>query len=105
MIDIKNIPDSKRYSVIHDMSRCIVCGKPKDHIHEVFGGTERKASKYFGMCVGLCYECHEKVHQHKKVMPTDKKDIDTRLKELSQEVFEYNHSREDFIKYFHRSYL
>ena len=105
MVKYKKVQDSQRFSVIHNMDYCICCGKPREHIHEVFFGINREASKAYGMCVGMCLKHHDMVHNHKKLKPSDIDDLDLRLKKMSQEIFEREHSREEFIEVFHENYL
>lgn len=62
MGDIKNL-ERKRYSIItNDLTVCYWCGRPKDDLHEIFGGSNRILSMEDGMVVPLCRLCHEKVH-------------------------------------------
>lgn len=108
MNDLKKVPDSRRFSILNNMDYCWVCGAPRDHIHEVYGGPERENSKSLGLCCGLCAKHHNDVHSHKKVKltPITKPvDLDLYLKEKAQEIFEENYGREKFMKYIHRSYL
>lgn len=37
---------------------CIVCGKPYAHLHEVYGGTNRRNSQLYGLQVRLCQYHH-----------------------------------------------
>lgn len=106
------VPDGKRFSIITDkMDRCIVCGRRvytdtddlfrRRHLHEIFGGTgRRELSKYYGLVVPLCYECHEGdngVHKNRV--------YDIALKEEGQKAFEEHYPDEDFLEVFGRNYL
>lgn len=97
----KHIPDSKRYSILQDdLNYCYLCnnGNYANHLHEVFEGTaNRQKSIDNGMVVGLCYIHHDLVHKH----PLEY----IGLKKHAQEVFEKDHTRQEFIGIFGRSYL
>lgn len=71
------------------------------HDHHVFYGTaNRKNSEKHGLKVWLCINHHtgdNGVHRNRT--------LDLDLKTRAQKVFEYKHSREEFIEVFGRNYL
>lgn len=82
--------------------KCVICGKVGFmHVHHIFEGSLRKRSERYGMTCLLCPYCHvyspNSVHLNEN---TNKK-----LKRAAQRKFEREHTREDFIKLFGRSYL
>lgn len=88
----------KRYSILtDDFSKCYLCNKIKDHIHEIYGGRNRKISMINGFTIPLCEECHRKTEED---MSFDKK-----LKIECQKKYEEEHTREEFIKLIDKSYL
>lgn len=92
----------KRYSILNNLDKCFFCGRPAECIHEVyFGSANRRISIENGFCVGLCHKEHNlstnAVHNDRK--------MDLKLKQLYQQEYEKNHSREDFIKLIGKSYL
>lgn len=91
----------KRYSILNNLDKCFFCGKPTEHIHEVYYGyANRKISIKNGFCVGLCYNHHngaEGVHLHH--------DMDLQLKRVYQKEFEKHHTRNEFLKLIGKSYL
>ena len=88
--------ENNRYSILtEDLEHCIMCGKPKDNLHEVFFGKNRQLSMKWGCVIPLCYTCHIMIHNNHA--------IDLTWKIKMQEVFEsiYN---DDFIKIFGKNY-
>lgn len=81
---------------------CIVCGSPYVEMHHVFYGTSNRAkSDKYGYIVPLCHYHHNEppdgVHFNKQ--------LDLYLKQTYQARFEQDHTREEFIEEFGRSYL
>lgn len=93
--------EKKRYSIITDnLDICYLCGKTKNHLHEVFyGNKHRLLSMKYGCIVPLCSFCHSKVHQDIE--------LDLLLKKTLEKAFieVYKCDVDDFIKIFHKSYL
>ena len=72
--------ENKRFSILtNDLSYCYLCGKPKNHLHEVFFGKNRVNSMKWGCVVPLCAYCHSKVHSNIE--------LDLKLKKLCQKRF------------------
>lgn len=66
--------------------------------HEIyFGGKNRKISKQYGFWVNVCPQIHDKLHESGM--------LDEKLKCECQEIFEENHTREEFRALIGRSYL
>lgn len=90
-----------RYSILtKDLTRCFLCGKPKDHIHEIYFGKNRVNSMKWGCCVPLCYSCHQGnngVHHNSQV--------DIRLKQLCQNKFNEVYPNINFLEIFHKNYI
>lgn len=91
-------------SVIQSEKECFVCGTTLNlHSHHCFYGTSnRKQAEKRGLKVWLCSYHHnmsnEGVHFNK--------DLDIRLKTMSQEYYESHYgTREQFIREFGKSYL
>lgn len=59
--------DSNGYSKsLFDTSseECYLCGRGGDICrHEICHGANRQLSKYYGLWINLCPECHAKVHR------------------------------------------
>lgn len=84
-----------------DMSKCYVCGKPKEAIHEVLYGANRQKSIRYGAYVALC-NYHHNMSNHGVHFD---KVLDLNLKMECQKALEKEHSREWFIKTFGKSYI
>ena len=81
----------------NNLEYCYICGKQKNHMHEIFEGSNRLNSMKYGYCLPLCFQCHNKIHNDRE--------LSLYYKRLSQQIFEKNHTREEFINIFRRSYL
>jgi hypothetical protein len=89
--------------LVEDLEHCIVCGRsPVEMHHVLFGnfGAGRKSSDKDGYVIPLCCEHHRGntgIHH----------DQGMRLQwaRIAQKHFEENHSRQDFIKRYGRSFL
>jgi hypothetical protein len=92
--------ERNRYSILTDnMDQCYLCGKRKQHLHEIFFGRNRQLSMKYGCVVPLCFSCHEKVHNNYSV--------DLKLKQECQKRYMdyYEVDEEAFIKTFRNNYL
>lgn len=90
-------------SIIQDKKECIVCGSwnVEDH-HIYFGVAKRKLSEKYGLKVWLCPSHHRGTNG---VHGRDGHKLDQELKQLGQKAFEWEHTREEFMSIFGRSYL
>lgn len=53
--------ERNRFSLFtDDLKHCIICGKKKDNIHEIFCGRNRQNSMKYGLCLPICESCHSK---------------------------------------------
>lgn len=100
MANIKTL-EKNRFSILtDDLSHCFICGKPKQHLHEVFYGRNRKNSMIYGCVVPLCYEHHEGntgVHKNSK--------LNQQLRKKCQKEFIKRYPDLDFISIFYENYL
>lgn len=92
--------EKNRYSILtDDLTKCYVCGKPKQELHEIYFGKNRSNSIIFGCVVPLCYEHHRgNTGVHHNI------DLDLRLKQECQKKFQELYSVE-FINIFYKNYL
>lgn len=90
-----------RYSILNNLDKCFVCGKPKEAIHEVYFGKNRQVSIKNGFCVGLCHAHHNMSNEgvHFNIA------LDMALKKLYQEEYEKTHSRAEFIRLIGKNYI
>lgn len=60
--------ERNRFSILtEDMDHCIICGKKKDNLHEVFFGRNRLNSIKYGMVIPLCIEHHLEIHKNSQL--------------------------------------
>lgn len=92
--------EKTRYSIItDDLKHCYICTQkglrdiPKDDLHEIYGGSNRKRSIKNGFVVPLCRKCH----QDNKILKF--------LQIFVQKEYEKTHTREEFIKLIGKSYI
>ena len=90
----------KRFSILtNDLSRCYVCGRPKNAIHDVYFGKNRNNSIKYGCCVPLCIDHHtgyNGVHHNSN--------LDNELKKKCQKEFEKIYLI-SFLDIFHKNYI
>lgn len=94
--------DSKRFSIItNDLEHCIICGKNRETLHEVFYGAYRHVSIKYGMVIPLCINHHT---EGLKSLHRDR-ELDLHYKRLAQSIFEEKYSHELYMKEFIIDYL
>ena len=74
--------EKNRFSILtEDMSKCIVCNKPREDINEIFMGRNRQNSMKYGLCIPMCRKCHEQYH-----------------KDRNMQLYFMNKGKEEFLK-------
>ena len=96
-MNIRTLERNRKSILTDDLTRCYLCGKPKNHLHEVFFGKNRVNSMKYACVVPLCASCHSKVHSNIQ--------IDLELKKVCQRAFIEVYEDVDFLSIFHRNYL
>ena len=88
-----------RWSIIYPtLTRCAVCGAENGiELNEVYEGARRGASMTYGFVIPLCHYHHDRFHHDRSFALVYKK--------MFQQEFEKTHSRDEFIKIMHKSYL
>ena len=82
----------------NDLDHCIICGKRKEHLHEIYEGRNRLNSMKYQFVIPLCSECHSQTHFNRSYSLIWKK--------RGQLYFERHFGdRNAFISIFGRSYL
>lgn len=91
-------------SILQSRKRCYICRKEFDiHDHHIyFGNAKRTISERHGFKVWLCQEHHQGTNG---VHGKNGHKLDMFLKEVCQQKYEYNHTREEFINLIGRNYL
>ena len=90
--------ENKRYSIItNDLTKCIICGRQKQNLHEVYFGNNRKNSMIYGCVIPLCINCHNQIHSNHQ--------LDLYWKQKGQEAFILTYPDKDFLSIFYKNYL
>ena len=84
-----------------EQGKCFYCNRYGDTArHEMFYGiANRQKAKTLGYWVNLCVSCHMSAHAHPN------SGVDRYLKQTGQKKYEKNHTRQEFINEWGRSYL
>ena len=80
-----------------DLTCCIICGKPKDHLHEIFFGSNRLNSIRYKLVIPVCFECHSKIHNNVELQREWFIKGQTKFNEVYPDL--------DFIEIFGKNYL
>ena len=80
-----------------DLKHCFICGRPKEHFHEVFFGKDRIKSIKYKLVIPVCFECHNKIHNDIKLQDYTHK--------LGQKKFNEVYPSLDFVEIFGRNYF
>lgn len=86
--------------ITDDLEHCIECGRQPVQIHHVYYGKNRKQADVNGLIIPLCLDHHTGAHG----VHNDQR-LDLKYKQIGQQAYEVNHSRDDFRRLFGRSYL
>lgn len=80
-------------------SKCRICGTTYglEVHHMIHGYGRRKKADEYGLVCYLCRNCHRLLH--------DTRMCDLELQQEAQRKFEQDHSREEFIQVFGKSYI
>lgn len=96
----KNIAklERNRFSILtNDLTKCIICGNKKEHLHEVFPGRNRSNSMKYGCVIPLCSNHHREIHNDTELA--------TYYKILAQQRFNEVYPYLNFVDVFKRNYL
>lgn len=90
-----------RFSILtKDLTKCYLCHKPKEQLHEIYEGARRIPSMKYGCVVPLCHECHQGnngVHNNHQ--------LDIMLKQICQKKFIEIYPEINFLDIFHKNYI
>lgn len=89
-------------SILTDkVNECMICGRPREAWHHVFGGPNRNLSERFGLKIPLCHAHHNmsnySVHFDRE--------LDISAKRMAQRTFEEKYSHQYFMQVFGKNYL
>jgi hypothetical protein len=89
--------ERNRFSILtNNLDYCIICGKTKQDLNEIYPGRNRQNSMKYGLVIPMCRSCHTKY--------TNDRNMQLYWMKLGQEKFEEMYE-EDFISIFKRNYL
>lgn len=83
-----------------DTEHCFVCGRPYPQIHHMMNGANKKKAEKYGLILPLCLNHHtgaEGVHSKPEKMLA--------CRQMAQRKFEEEHTREEWLSKFGKSYL
>lgn len=83
-----------------DLKHCFVCGRPYPNIHHMMNGANKKKAEKYGLILPLCVNHHtgaEGVHTKPERMLA--------CRQMAQRKFEEEHTRDEWVKEFGKSYL
>ena len=55
---IAKLERNRKSVFTNDLTKCILCGKPKEELHEIFAGRNRLNSMKYDFVLPLCHNCH-----------------------------------------------
>ena len=64
---LKQKEQNRKSILTNDLSKCYICGKPKQDIHEVFGGSNRQTSIKWNCTIPICRICHTEWDKNKEM--------------------------------------
>ena len=77
---------------------CLLCDRPAEHTHHlIFGTAGRKLADEDGLTAPLCHECHAFIHTNSKGARMSKI--------IGQMAYEKDHTRQEFMKRYGRSFI
>lgn len=84
-------------------AECFVCGWTRDlETHHIFyGNPNRKKSEHYGLKVHLC----ARHHRSGKGVHGGNREMDLKLKQLGQKLFEEKYNHEKFMEEFGKNWL
>ena len=84
----------------NDLNKCFVCGRPFPQIHHCMNGANKRNAEKYGLILPLCINHHtgaEGVHAKPERMLA--------CRQMAQRKFEEEHTRDEWIDLFGKSYL
>ncbi len=93
--------EKERFSILTtNLDKCIICGKKRDNLHEIFYGTgKRQLSIKYGCVIPLCYQHHLEIHDiHNNGV------LSIIWKVKCQEMFDKVYPNLDFLEIFGKNY-
>ncbi len=90
--------EKNRFSILVSSTKCCMCPSTTDLTwHEIFRGKNRSNSMKYGLCLRLCYNCHERYQENKN--------FNDYWHKQAQIMFIRAYPNLDFLKIFKKNYL
>lgn len=80
-----------------NLNVCYLCGRKKEHLHEVFFGRNRTNSIKYGLFIPVCEKCHRRCHKDTNLIDL--------LHKKGQLLFICNYPELELIDVFWHNYL
>ena len=95
---IAKLERNRKSIFTNDLTKCILCGKPKEELHEIFAGRNRLNSMKYNFVLPLCHNCHS-INQNNSQF--------NEFWHKKAQLYYEQHlgSRNEFISIFGRNYL
>ena len=107
------VKDADRFSIVcPDLAHCWVCGSTHQVAkHEIFGGSNRERSKFYGLVLPLCLEHHNGTHEgihfnnrlNEKAQRAGQRAWEEKYRD--ENVCTPEEARKAFIDIFHKNYI
>lgn len=89
-------------SIVQPEKACYVTGATYGlDLHHCIHGSHRRKADQLGLTVWLRHDVHMALHDHRKPF----ENLDWELKQAAQRAYERDHSREEWMAIFGRSWL
>ena len=82
-----------------DLDHCYLCGRERVQFHHVLGKYDRKKCTEDGLFIPVCLECHIKIHNERS------QQLNHKLKQEAQWIYEQTHDHGEWVKRYGRNYL
>ena len=95
--DKLKVKENNRKSILtDDLTKCYICGKAKQDIHEIFGGSNRQTSIKWDCTIPICRLCHTEWDSNKEMRQAYQDECRNKFVEL--------YSYDLFMQEFKKSY-
>ena len=64
---LKQKEQNRKSILTNNLSKCYICGKPKQDIHEVYSGSNRQTSIKWNCTIPICRICHTEWDRNKEM--------------------------------------
>ena len=93
---LKQKEKNRKSILTNDLSKCYICGKTKQDVHEVYAGSNRQTSIKWNCTIPICRLCHTEWDSNKEMRQAYQDECRNKFVEL--------YSYDLFMKEFKKSY-